>query len=426
MLTLSTGQSARMCDGTTRRGFLQIGALAFGGLSLAEVLKAEEAAGVGSSNKGVINIHLNGGPSHQDIFDLKPEAPAEYRGEFSPIKTNVAGVDICEHLPKLAQMADKYALIRALVGSNAGHSNYQTLTGYNSKSLTNIGGRPSFGSVIAKLEGASDSGAPPYVAYTNAPHGYLGPVYKPFSPGRRDLLTLQRSMTAERLATRTSLLSQVDNLRREADASGQMEAMDSYTQRAYSMVTSGRVAEALDLKKEDPTVVERYGKNSSNLLAARRLIEAGVRTVSMTAPWGGWDTHGNNFKNLKSRNLPQMDEGLSALVWDLDRLGMLNDVSVVVWGEFGRTPRINDKAGRDHWPKVSMAFMAGGGIKAGQVVGATDRIAGVAKDRPVDYQEVMATLYHNMGVDVATTQIIDPSGRPQYLLDVRKPISELV
>lgn len=424
MLTLSTGQQAQLCDGTTRRGFLQIGAMAFGGLSLADVLRAEEAAGIGSSTKGVINIHLNGGPSHQDIFDLKPDAPAEYRGEFSPIKTNVAGVEICEHLPLLSQMADKYALIRALVGSNAGHSNHQTLTGYNGKSLSNIGGRPSFGSIVAKLQGSNESGAPAYVAYGGAPHGYLGPVYKPFEPGRLDSLTL-KNVSADRLATRTSLLSQIDNLRRESDASGQMEAMDSYTQRAYAMVTTGRVADALDLRKEDPTVVERYGKASSNLLAARRLIEAGVRTVSMSGAWGGWDTHNMNFKALK-RNLPQMDQGLSALLWDLNRLGMLDDVSVVVWGEFGRTPRINGKAGRDHWPAVSMAFLAGGGMRTGQVIGATDRLAAQAKDRPIDFQEVLGTLYHNLGIDVGQAQIIDPSGRPQYLLDYREPIRELV
>lgn len=426
MLTVKFSEKQRFCDGVSRRSFMKLGALGVGGFMLGDLLRAEAAAGIGSSHKAVINIHLGGGPSHQDMFDLKPNAPVEFRGEFNPINTNVPGMDICEHFPKLATMADKFAVIRSLVGSNAGHSNYQTLTGYNKRSLPNIGGRPSHGSVVAKLQGATPSGAPPYVSYSGGSAGYLGPVYKPFSPNEaKNVLRLNRGLTADRLSSRTNLLGSLDNIRRDIDSSGQLDALDSYTQRAVEMVTSGDVADALDLSKENADVVERYGKKSKNLLTARRLIQAGVRVISMSGSWGGWDTHRNNFVSLR-RNLPAMDEGLSALIWDLDRLGMLGDVSIVVWGEFGRTPRVNSRAGRDHWPRLSTAFLAGGGMRTGQAVGTSTKYAEYAQDRPVDYQEVHATLYHNLGIDPVSTTIIDPNGRPQYLLDKREPISELV
>lgn len=204
-----------------------------------------------------------------------------------------------------------------------------------------------------------------------------------------------------------------------------MTALDDFTKTAIDVVTSGRVADALDLKKEDPRMVERYGKAGSTLLTARRLIQAGVRVIT-TSGFGGWDTHSNNFKTLGTRNLPQLDQALSALLDDLSNHDMLDDVTVVLWGEFGRTPRVNARAGRDHWPRLAMAFMAGGGIRGGQVVGTSSRKGEVAETRPVDYQEVHATMYHNMGIDLQTTQFVDPAGRPQYILDHLDPIKELV
>ena len=224
---------------------------------------------------------------------------------------------------------------------------------------------------------------------------------------------------------RTSLLSSIDKLRRDADSTGQMAALDSYTERAVSIVTSGTVADALDLKLEDKAIREQYGKVNESLLRARRLIQAGVRVVTMNGAWGNWDTHGDNFVRLK-QNLPKMDAGLSTLLNDLDRLGMSDDVSIVVWGEFGRTPRVNKKAGRDHWPRVSFAFLAGGGMRTGQVIGSTDRTGGYAADRPVHYQEVHATLYHLLGINTETTTIQDHNGRPQYLLDESSPLSALI
>jgi hypothetical protein len=423
VLNILSKASRSYCDGVSRRSFIKLGAMTGAGLTLPGLLRAEEAAGVGSSNKAVINIHLGGGPSHQDMFDLKPNAPVEYRGEFNPISTNVPGIEICEHMPLLAQMADKYAIIRSLVGMFNSHSNFHTHTGYDQKALSNVGGRPALGSVIAKLQGSSGTGAPPFISYNGGEPGYLGPVYKPYQPSG-DSLKLSSTLTEDRLADRTNLLSSLDSIRRDMDSSGQMEALDSYTQRAVEVVTSGRVADAIDINKEDQAVRDRYGeRDGRNFLLARRLVEAGVRVVSFN--WGSWDTHGDNFTKLRTQ-LPKLDQGMSALITDLHDRGMDKDVTVVLWGEFGRTPRVNSKAGRDHWSRVAMAFLAGGGMRTGQVIGSTSKDAGTAKDRPVELQEVFATLYHNMGINCETTSLIDPNGRPQFLVDHRSPIRELV
>ena len=422
MLQISANGSTRFCDGVSRRNFLKVGALGVGGLTLADLYRAEAVAGTTGGHKAVINIHLAGGPSHQDMFDLKPEAPVEFRGEFNPIKTNVSGIEICEHMPQLAGMADKYAVLRSLVGMYDDHSNFHTQTGFGRNDLRNVGGRPSLGSVVARIQGPAGSGAPPFVSYNGGYPGYLGPVHKPYQPQGGDL-RLVGGMTSDRLESRTNLLTSLDRIRREVDGSGQMSAMDSFTQRAVGVVTSGKVADALDLNKESPEVRERYGKNDGNqFLTARRLIEAGVRAV--TFDWGSWDTHGNNFSHLKMQ-LPKLDRALSALIEDLDQRGMLADTTIVMWGEFGRTPRVNSGAGRDHWSKLSMGFLAGGGLKTGQAIGSSTRFAEDAKDRPVHLLEVFATLYHNLGID-PTTRLYDPSGRPQTLVEQRKPIRELV
>lgn len=423
MLTIDLGRKSRYCDGISRRCMLKIGTLGVAGLTLPNLLRAESAAGVGSTSKAIINIHLGGGPSHQDMFDLKPDAPREFRGEFNPIKTNVPGIEICEHMPLLAQMADKYAIIRSLVGMFDDHSNFHTQTGFGRNDLRNVGGRPSIGSVVSRLLGPTGSGAPCYIAYNDGPEGFLGPVYKPYRPQGGDL-RLVGGMDETRLSTRTNLLTSLDRIRRNVDASGKMEALDSFTQRAVGVVTSGKVADALDLNKEDAKVRERYGNEDGRMfLTARRLIEAGVRVV--TFDWGGWDTHGDNFNQLR-RQLPKLDQAMSALLKDLAVLGLDKDVTVMMWGEFGRTPRVNGGAGRDHWSRVAMGFMAGGGMRTGQAIGSTTAYAEEAKDRPVHLQEVFATLYQNLGIDVERTQLIDPAGRPQYLLETRKPISELV
>ena len=422
MLKVDAGRSGRYCDGVARRNFLQIGALAIGGMTLADLLRAEDAAGVRNSQKAVINIHLSGGPSHQDMFDLKPEAAREFRGEFSPISTNVPGLQICEHFPELAKITDKYVAIRSVIGMLDDHSDFHTHTGFGRRDLANAGGRPSLGSVVSRLQGPGFGGAPAFVSYNGSYTGYIGPVHKPYRPEGGDL-KLVGGMTEDRLSNRTNLLTSLDTIRRDLDSSHQMEALDSYTQRAVSVVTSGKVADALDVKKEDESVRNAYGREGEMFLRARRLVEAGVRVVTFN--WGGWDTHGQNFVTLK-KQLPRLDIAMTNLINDLHARGMERDVTIVMWGEFGRTPRVNSGAGRDHWSRVAMCFLAGGGMKTGQFIGTTSRDAGEAKERPVHLQEIFATLYHNMGIDVRSTQLADTAGRPQYLVDMRKPIAELV
>ena len=422
MLTLFSGKRHDFCDGVGRRDFLKIGALGIGQMTLGDILRADAAAGVGTSRKAVINIFLGGGPSHQDMFDLKPNAPVEYRGEFNPISTNVPGMEICELFPQLATRADKFSIVRSIADKVNDHSNFQTQTGYTKSDLRGVGGRPAMGSLVARLLGTGESGAPPFISYHETSPGYLGPVYRAYQP-QGGSLKLHERLSPQRLDDRSRLLSELDTIRRDVDTSGQMEAMDAFTQRAVDVVCSGTVADALDLNKEDPRTVERYTKHGTHFLLARRLVEAGVRCVTFS--WGGWDTHGQNFQKLREQ-LPQLDIALSALLDDLHQTGLDQDVSVVMWGEFGRTPRVNGNAGRDHWNRASFAFLAGGGMRHGQVIGSTTKNAEEPQDRPVHVQQVFATLYHNLGIDPQTTTLRDPAGRPQYLVDHREPIAELL
>lgn len=442
MLTLFGG-GRPFCDGVTRREFLRIGGLAVGGLTLPQLLAAEAAAGTRSSQKAVIMVFLCGGPPHQDMFDLKPDAPAEIRGEFKPIKTNVPGIEICELMPRLAKMADKYAIIRSLVGARDEHSSHLCLSGYTYGEFRQ-GRWPSMGAVVSQLQGAAVPSVPPSVNLSQrmdfpmwanpGETGFLGIGHAPFRPHGpiADDMSL-KGMTLGRLRDRRRLLSSVDRLRKDVD--GIVGGADAVTQRALDLLTSNRVLEAMDVSKEDPKLVERYGPSSlknvddggpmwnHGLLAARRLVEAGVRCV--TIGYGRWDYHGANFKQCRER-LPLLDHGVSALIQDLHDRGLDKDVSVVVWGDFGRTPRINGDAGRDHWPAVSCALLAGGGMRTGQVIGSTTPDAGYADERPVDYKNVMATIYHNLGLDLETTTVPGPGERPMYLLPDHRPVPELI
>jgi len=431
MLTVQ-GKRERFCDGISRRNFLQVGAVAAGGFSLANLLQAEAAAGPAATRRSIINIYLGGGPTHMDTFDLKPTAPVEYRGEFNPIATNMPGVEICELFPKLAKIADKYAIVRSITGLRNEHRPNQSDSGWNSQDLAVVGGRPGVGAVVSKLHGTVNGTAPTSVALSNfGDSGFLGPEFRPYQPdstGRANL-RLNRSLTEDRLANRQNLLTSLDRLRRDVDQSQRMRAMDEFNQRAMTVINSGRLADALDINKEDPNVVEAYGANKSgrysgnrNFILARRLIQAGVRVVGLR--WGSWDTHGNNFTSMKSQ-LPALDVGLSSLLNDLESHGMLENTIVLMSGEFGRTPRINNNAGRDHWPSAAFWFMAGGGLRTGQVIGSTNRLGERAHDRPVHLQEVYATVYRQLGIDLST-KIDDPAGRPQYILEHRDPIAELV
>jgi hypothetical protein len=446
MLTIY-GSRQRFCDGISRRNFLKIGALGLGGLTLPQLLQAEAKSGIGRSHKAVIMIFLPGGPSHQDIFDLKMDAPREIRGEFRPIATSVPGVQICEHLPLLAQRADQYTLIRSMVGAEDRHDAVQCLTGRLARNQP-PGGWPCLGSVVSKLFGPMDRAVPPFVGLApkmghmewadNGSPGFLGVAHAPFQPNKgsgKDDMVLN-GVTLDRLANRKALLAGFDQLRRDIDHNGMMAGLDAFREQAFGILTSSKLLEALEVEKEDQKIRERYGKGDpknrddggpklmEHMLIARRLVEAGARCVTLA--FSRWDHHGDNFGALR-QDLPLLDQGLSALLDDLRQRGLEKDVSVVVWGEFGRTPTINKDAGRDHWPRVSCALLAGGGMKTGQVIGSTDRLGGEANERPVQFGEVFATLYHNLGIDVSKVTVNDLAGRPQYLVDNGlQPMKELV
>ena len=464
------GNKFQHCDRVSRRSLLVAGATGFGGLTLPNLLRAEAAEGIGSSNKAVINIHLDGGPPQMDTIDPKPAAPEEVRGEFTAIPTTLPGFCVSELMPKLASIADRCGFIRSLVGSAGSHDAFQCQSGFSKQSLEAIGGRPAMGSIVSKLLSQPTDPVPAFVdlmqgrplVRNSARPGFLGPAYGPFRPDmskmfnrqledsmKKELaqlgknhatsLTINAELQGTRLTDRKQLLSALDQFHREVDATGAMEAVDRFTQQAIGILTSGRFAEALDLAEEDPKVVARYTPPANEsadrfrtaegpkailkFLLARRLIEAGVRCVSLSI--SDFDTHSKNFPRM--RNLvPLVDFGLHALITDLDDRGMLDDVSIIAWGEFGRTPKVNKNGGRDHWPNVAPAILAGGGMRVGQVIGATDKTAGTAVRRPVHYQDVFATLYHNLGIDPTRITINDLRGRPRYLLDNGDPIAELV
>jgi hypothetical protein len=435
------------CDGISRRGFMQIGALGVGGLTLPQLLSLEAQAGQRKTQKSVIMIFMCGGPPHQDMYDLKMDAPAEIRGEFAPIPTNVPGIEFCELLPNLAKIADKLVPIRTVVGCRDDHAGYQCYTGHLSQGEP-AGGWPHLGSAVSRLQGPTQPGVPPFVSlcyttqhkpYNEPGAGFLGLGHSSFRPtgeGRDDLVL--QGITADRLDDRRNLLSSVDQLRRDWDNKGAMQGMDQFTDRAMGILTSSELFSALDISTEDAKTRERYGTDDptkpkgdgaprvpQNLLVARRLVEAGVRVVTIN--YSFWDFHGQNFKNCKSE-LPTFDRAVSALVEDLHERGLDKDVTVLAWGEFGRTPKINKDAGRDHWPRVSCALMAGGGMRTGQVIGETDRLGGEPSKRPVTFEEIHATLYHNLGINLANApRLFDFRGRPQYLVDPNvKPIAEVI
>ena len=447
MLTL-TGNRLRMCDGVARRSFLQVGGLAMGCLSLPQILRAQQTAGESLQHKAVIMIFLAGGPPHQDMLDLKPEAPVEVRGEFDPIDTNVPGIQISELMPRVARMMDRFAIIRSLTGAEGRHDAFECCTGHHFRGNQPQGGWPAMGSSLSRLMGPVDPSVPPYVDLSHKmAHdpwnikgaGFLGMNHAPFRPDGESMQNITlRDISGDRLSNRTSLLSDLDRFRRAADQNLAAGLYDDFTEQALGVLTSSKLVEAMDLTKEDPATRARYGKDDpdvlgyshdkgyqsimSRFLQARRLVEAGARCV--TCSFAHFDWHGQNFNNAR-KVVPLLDQGVAALVEDLHERGLDKDVTVLVWGEFGRTPKINERAGRDHWPGVHAALLAGGGMPTGQVIGSTNRLAEEASDRPVHMQEVFATVYRNLGINVASTTIPDNNGRPQYLIDHHEPIAEL-
>ena len=453
MLTLFDRQSTKCCDGLSRRKFLRIGSLGVAGLTLPSVLRAAP-----NRSRSAVIIYLPGGPTQHETFDPKPFASAEIRGSFRPAATNLPGVHFCELLPKLSAMADKFSIIRSLVGFKNRHESFQCYTGRpggRSEDGEPGGGWPSFGSMASAVLGAASNGMVPYVdaapKMSYAPYGNNGihlqgrPSWPGFTGHKHVPFALEGEVKSDlvlngidlsRLDDRRNLLNALGKHQQQVESGG----VDIFQQQAFSMLTSGRLADALDLQREPQAMRDRYGESqktdpsfggapqdAQRLLLTRRLIEAGVRCVSVA--FGAWDWHANRegtIEYLSKKYLPVFDHALSVFLQDLDQRGLLETTTVVVWGEFGRTPRINAKGGRDHWPGTQSVLIAGGGVQGGHIIGETDSIGGVPVDRPVHVQEVFATLYRNIGLDVNRVGIPDLNGRPRYLVDDnRQPIDEL-
>jgi hypothetical protein len=435
--------SRQFCDGVSRRSFVRIGSLAVGGLGLADLFRNQvHAASTAKPHKSVIMVYLSGGIGHQDTFDLKPEAPAEIRGEFHQIATAVPGTAFCEHLPQLSACADRFTILRSIVGQRDEHSSFQSVTGFTMGD-TKRNHLPHFGSIVSKVQGGTDALTPPFIdlfptmqhkPYNSTGAGYLGSAYHQVRADGEDLASMKlRYIEPPRFEGRQRLLTGLDEMRRRQDAVGFSDADESY-RRAFEVMTSSKIVEAMDVEREDPKVRERYGKGSSKhlgdgapmwndqLLIARRLVEAGVRVV--TVAYGFWDTHGGNFPHMK-KHLPLFDTGISALVEDLHARGLDQDCTLVVWGEFGRSPKINTNGGRDHWAPVQSVLVSGGGMPEGLVIGSTDKTGAAAVERPIHYRDVLATIYHNLGIDPHAF-VRDMNERPVAILpDDCRPIREL-
>ncbi|MBY0521902.1 MAG: DUF1501 domain-containing protein [Gemmataceae bacterium] len=446
MLTL-WGSHQRNCDGINRRQFLQVGALGLGGLSLANLLRLEARAAQPARKKSIIYVVLSGGPSHIDMYDMKPEADIDIRGPFKPISTRLTGVQICEHMPRQAEIMDQLTLLRGIQSVENDHFLSEVYTGLP----RTAGRRPAFGSIVSRLRDR-DGSLPPYVSLERPstdefnfqkPY-YAGAAHRPFHPFGESLdnLRLSKGITLDRLQDRKQLLKDLDSIRRDMDQRGEIVGMDRYGQQALDMITSDQVRDAFDLRKEPDRVVARYGKgkythqtvknlyydfDAKQFLLARRLVEAGVRVVTLSV--SQWDHHSGASSDIfhsLGTMLPALDASLAALIADLRERGLDKDVLVVVLGEFGRTPKIVQPGpGREHHADAGCAILYGGGLKMGQVIGATDRNAERAKSGKIGFQNIMATMYQVLGID-PSQQLIDFNGRPQFILDDRDPIAELI
>lgn len=469
MLTIP-GPQSRFCDGISRRSWMQIGALGLGGLALPEILRGESDRGKAGQAKGIIMVLLPGGPSHLDMYDLKPDAPSEIRGEFQPISTSVPGIEICELMPRLAANAKQLTFLRSLMGFKNDHNTHWCSTGWESHPPMPSspivpgyppGDWPSLGAVLSKQFGPRVTGVPPtvdlspvdpdarFIMRTDPGQcGYLGAAHSGFQVQAVDRKNIMlNGASLNRLSNRRALLNGFDQFRKDVDRANSADGIDEFHKQAFEVLTSPRLAEALDLSREDAATKTRYGLDAQypneregktlldQFLLARRVIEAGARCVTLAFsrwPFGrmlqgdyNWDWHRDNFNEARGA-LPLFDLGISTLIEDLSDRGLLDEIAVVAWGEFGRTPKINANAGRDHWPNVAGGLLAGGGMKSGQVIGSTTRLGEEPLNRPVHFREVFATLYRQLGIDVGTAQFDDLAGRPQYLVDNQRPMPELI
>jgi len=469
-----TAMNADRAEGLTvrsRRNMLKAGLAGMAGLSLPQLLRTRAAAAeTGRSmagGKSVILLWMTGGPSHIDTWDMKPQRPFNNRGPFSPISTALPGVQICEHLPKQAAMLDKFTIIRSVDARKSSHEPnrvFQTGNRLAAPRSNPLGDKyPAIASVVSKFHGANQPGMPPYVAFMRSKShigfaGYLGKQYDPFigneaanlpiytllgkdtgKTSGANLFNLPLGLHQDRLGSRHALMREFDRLRSDLDQSGSMTAIDTFGQQAVEMVTGRRAQQAFDISLEPDDVRARYGKHlwSQQALLARRLVEAGVSFVTLDLSYhtasGTWDNHGipggvygGISKGLKPL-LPLFDHIVTTLVGDLDERGLLDDVLVIGMGEFGRTPNMGTQGstdGRNHWPVVMSMSLAGGGMRHGQVIGATDHNGGQIKERPVTPGDLAATIYKHMDVPLDATYL-DPRGRPNFIVDDGAPIAEL-
>jgi hypothetical protein len=443
----------------SRRSFLKAGVLGSAGLSLGDLLRAESESPAGGApaesarRPSVIILWMRGGPSHLDMWDPKPNAPAEYRGEFGVRPTSVPGIILSDMLPRCGRIMDKWSIVRSLHHHDAGHSSGDQIcfTGYPAGPSPDQNTYPSCGSIVSRQLGRLSPQLPAYVMIPRMVPGtgpaYLGVAHKPFEtladpanpgPFRVPNFGPPQGVTLERIGGRRQLLRSFDHVRRDLDASGQMNALDRFGQQAWDILTSRTARDAFDLDKEPQSVRQRYGflpafdpraanrcgapAWSQRILLARRLVEAGVRLVTVDLRW--WDTHVLGFESLRLGFLPRFDLAYSALIEDLDQRGLLESTLVIAWGEFGRTPRVNNDAGRDHYPNVFSAALAGGPVKGGRVLGESDARGAFPKTNPKTPQDVLATVYQHLGVD-PRAQYVNGAGRPISVLPSGTPIEEL-
>lgn len=447
MLRIAIGAPVvRRCDGLSRRDFVTAGSLALGGLTLAELGQAQAASEKKRTDTAVILLWMDGGPSHLDTFDMKPDAPAEYRGPFKTIRSNVPGIDVCEHLPLQAKSMDKVALVRSLCHHAGAHEEgaHWVLTGHFAFQPSRLDPKnPAAGAVAAKLRGANRRGLPPYVAVPaarsagNSPGyhsaAYLGSAFNPFQTGGdpnaeeftvRDL-RVAGGLSLDHLGDRRQMVHRFDDLRRDFDRRGVAHSLDKFQHEAFEVVTSQAARTAFEIGRENPRLRDRYGRHTwgQSALLARRLVEAGVTYV--TCHLGGWDHHSRIVPRLQDDYLPRFDQTISALVEDLAQRGLQKRVLVCALGEFGRTPLINKDAGRDHWPEAGWALFAGGGLKTGMTVGATTARGEFVRERPLAPDDLLATVYRVLGIN-PRQNFVDSTGRPNPILGGGEPIRELV
>ena len=457
----------------SRRNLFKASMAGLAGLSLPQLLRQRALSAEGvkatSSRRSVILLWMTGGPSHIDMWDMKPDRPLENRGPFSPISTAIPGEFICEHLPRQAAMLDKFTIIRSVDCRQSSHEPNQVMQTGHLEAAPRVNPKgdrcPAIGSIVGKFRGANHPDVPPYIAFQRSPShiayaGHLGQQHNPFIANQAaklpiydlvgkdtgkvsspQMFRMPRNLDFERIDQRLGLLRELDQMRRELDASGTMAAMDVYQQQAVDMLTGGRVQTALDMMSESESVRQQYGSHlwCQQALLARRLVEAGTAFVTIDLSYhtasGTWDNHGDNIppyggisKGLRPL-LPLFDHLITTLVNDLDQRGLLDDVLVIAMGEFGRTPQLGTQGstdGRNHWPHVMSMCLAGGGMRHGQVIGSTEADGGAIKSRPVTPADLAATIYHHMQVPLHTTYA-DDRGRPTFIVQQNgKPIPELL